>query len=342
MGQAFGESTRDEIAELYDKRLANAIRQAKQYAGRDVTEEQLLAVAGACVGPTRQYDESGLEELEGIARGANQSLEKILAMNGLTDLRDVLGWHGQLDAFGGCSSFVIAADQTADGHTVCGQTWDLATDNMPHVLAVVRKPSNGPSTRCLTTVGCLSLIGQNEHGISVGTTNLRTTDARAGVTYLSIIHRALAQREFTQAVACITDATRSGAHYYYVAGPDDQARAIECTPYQAEVVDVATGHYVHTNHVLEAPNREHEAVTPAESSHARQQRLESLIGARSDWTLEATKSLLADRANGVNAVCRHDTNGISSNGSVLLRPQTRTVWASHGPADIAEWIALES
>lgn len=342
MGQAFGESTRDEIAELYGKRLANAILQAKQYAGRDVTEAQLLAVARACIQPTRDYHPEGFAELEGIARGANQSIEQILAMNGLTDLRDVLGWHGDLDAFGGCSSFVIAGDMTSDKKTLCGQTWDLATDNMPHVLAVIRKPTDGPATRCLTTVGCLSLIGMNEQGIAVGTTNLRTTDARAGVTYLSIIHRALSQKTYADAVSSVTQAERSGAHYYYVAGPEGQAKAIECTPRRAQVVDVATGFYVHTNHILEAGNGEHEANTPSESSQARQRRLEDRIGQEGPWSLETAKDLLADRANGDNAVCRHDTNGISSNGSVLMVAHARTVLASHGPPDTATWVELEA
>ena len=108
IGAAFGEQCRAEIAELYAARLQNAVAQAKQHGGRDVSEDAVLAVARACVEPTRAHHPDGFAELEGIARGANMTVERVLAMNGLTDLRDVLAWGGELEALGGCSSFLVA------------------------------------------------------------------------------------------------------------------------------------------------------------------------------------------------------------------------------------------
>jgi len=343
IGHAFGETCRAEIAEFYGYRVRNALEQAKQHGGRDVSEGLLLAVAKACVEPTRAYHRAGMEELEGIAEGANMTAEQILAMNGLTDLRDVLSWNGELEQFGGCTSFIVTGDQTEDGNVICGQTWDLATDNMPFVLGVHRKPLEGPQTWTLTTVGCLSLIGINEAGVAVGTTNIRTLDARPGVTYLNIIHKVLAGTTLEHGIEAVRGAPRAGGHYYYVCDGEGGAAAIECSAAHAEVVQVREGGYVHANHCLVPAHREVEGNTPAASSHARHDRMETLIGDRAPHnTMVDLQQFLADRENGENAISRTDFNGISSNGAVVMSPQTGVISACHGVPHEARWLDLKA
>ncbi len=343
MGEAFGETCRAEIADLYAARLRNATEQARQFGGREVDEALVLDVARACIEPTAAYDPDGFAELSGIARGANISLEKLLAMNGLTDIRDVLAWNGDIELLGGCSSFVVTGDWTRDGKLLCGQTWDLATDNMPHVIGVHRRPERGPQTWTMTTVGCLSLIGLNEAGIAIGTTNIRTTDARPGVTYLSLIHKALGCTTLEAAAEAIRSADRAGAHLYYLADADGRALALECTPHHVETVEIETGAYVHTNHCLCPEHQAIEGDTPTASSHARQLRLETIIGEdHGNADLEAAKRWLSDRANGVNAISRTDFDGISSNGAVVMRPETGTIEVAHGPPHLARWQDLRA
>jgi isopenicillin-N N-acyltransferase-like protein len=343
MGEAFGESCRAEIAELYAARLRNATTQAMQYGGRVADEATLLAVARACIEPTAAYHPDGFAELQGIARGADMPLEKVLAMNGLTDLRDVLAWGGELETFGGCSAFVVTRDWTRDRKLLCGQTWDLATDNMPYVLGVHRRPEQGPATWTLTTVGCLSLIGLNEAGIAVGTTNIRTTDARPGVTYLSLIHKALSTTTIDDAAAAIQSAARAGAHFYYVADAHGRALALECTPDHVDVTEIEVGAYVHTNHCLCPEHVAIEGDTPSASSHARQHRLERLIaGDCGSADLDAAKRWLADREGGVNAISRTDFDGISSNGAVVMQPETGSIQVAHGPPHLAQWVDLRA
>lgn len=343
IGAAFGESCREQIAELYQRRVENALSQAKEYGGRAISEKTLLSVSRACLPSSEAYDADGLAELRGIARGANLSTEQIFAMNALTDLRDTLAF-GDMATWPvdqECSSFVIHKDRTAEQHTLCGQTWDLATDNMPFVLGVHRKPAGRPETWSLTTVGCLSLIGLNSEGIAVGTTNIRTKDSRLGVGYLQIIHKALGQRSLNDVEHAIVDAPRAGAHYYYAVGEQGRAIAVECTATIARTTQVSSGYYVHCNHILDAEEKTLEASTPMASSLCRQSRMGSLIGeTRRPITVEDTQRFLADHQDGNNAICRHDYAGISSNGSIVIEPETRRAWACHGQACTATWIKL--
>lgn len=343
LGESFGEAARDDIAELYRLRVANALAQAKEYGGRAVDERLLLDLSRACLPYAERFDPEGHAELAGIARGANLSVEQVLAMNGLTDLRDVLAF-GDLSfrpEAEGCSSFLVQRDQTQGGRALLGQTWDLATDNMPFVVAVERRPAGRPRTWSLTTSGCLSLIGLSEAGVAVGTTNLRTTDSRTGVTYLQLIHRALSAPDVGEVERVITTARRAGAHYYYAADAGGRGVAIECTATRAQVTHVERGHHVHCNHVLDEGQRALEAVTPMASSHCRQARMGALLGAeRAPLTPERVMALLADHDGGGNAICRHDFAGISSNGAMVMEPESRSAWIIHGPPCSGRWERL--
>jgi isopenicillin-N N-acyltransferase-like protein len=339
IGRAFGETSRTLIHELYRRRVDNAIAQALKYGGQVVDEAAMLDVAARSLPITRAYDAAGMDELEGLAEGANLSLVQVLAMNGLTDFRDVLSWPAALAESpddGGCTALIAARDATT-GEVLCGQTWDLATDNLPYVCGVVRRPRGLPATRTLTTDGCLSLIGLNDHGIAVGTTNIRTTDARPGVNYLSIIHKALAQTTFEAAVAAITTAHRAGAHFYYVCDAAGRATLLECSARVAHRRDLTSGVAVHANHCLLAENQALEGNRPNSSSLFRQARLEAL-GATRPVTLEAIQAFFADTAGGADAICRDDFDGLNTNGAVVMAPERGLIRMVHGVPTRGTWV----
>ena len=340
MGEAFGESCRAEIAELYALRLENALAQAREYGGRNPREADLLALAKLCRPATQAHHPDGFAELCGIAAGARQSVERVLALGGLTDLRDTLAWGGTLEAAGGCTGFVVQGDASVSGRVLCGQSWDLTTDNAPFVVAVHRKPSDGPETRCVTTVGCLSLMGMNEHGIAVGTTNLRTRDARVGVPYLNLIHRALASRAYADAVSSLASARRAAAHSYTIVGAEGQAVVLECSAAHAHPIRVERGTHVHCNHCLLPEHAASEGDTPRRSSEARYTRMSELLAETETHDLDSLQRLLADTKNGELAICRDDFSGISTNAAIVMDPAERKIRACQGLPSRAEWVEL--
>ena len=353
MGESFGEGERSAIRDLYRIRLDNAVEQAEQYGGQRVTERDIHEIARRCLPVVRAFSPRGYAELWGIARGADLSLERVWAMNALTDLRDVAAyqpahtWASERPAEAeadGCSSVVALGDRTDDGKSVVAQTWDLATTNMPYVRVVVRTPDIGPATVCLTTVGCLSLIGMNAHGIAVGTTNLRAVDARVGVGYLDVIHEALRREHFEEAVAVVESAPRAGAHFYTVSDAEGSAALIECTARRHVTLRPKVGIHVHTNHFLDDELRRVEAQgTPAQSSHRRMAdlrvRLDGGAGG-AGWSVADIQTALADHGSGVLSVCRHDYGGISTNGAVVMKPGARRFHAVHGPPCRSAWVSV--
>jgi len=344
MGEQFGEAVREELREFYQRRVQNALASAREYGKREASEAELLAASRASLDATRGYHPAGMAELEGIARGAGMTVEEVLATNGLTDFRDVLSWpyaDSQLDQFGGCSAFVAAGDMTSDGQALCGQTWDLATDNMPFVLGLYRRPKDGPRTWCLTTVGCLSLIGLNEAGVGVGTTNLRTTDPRPGVVYLSILHKMLEATTLAEAERAVVEAPRAGAHYYFATGPEGGSAVIECSARQAVSQRIDSGFYAHCNHALTPQVQALEPRAPNDSTLKRTARLTSLLErARGGMTVADAKAFMADAENGESAILRDDYSAISTNGAVVMVPEKREIHAVHGLPDRNPWVTF--
>lgn len=330
MGEHFGEIYKEEIAELYELRVANALRDALRFGGRSVSEKDLLSLAADCYGISEAFDPIGTQEQEGIAQGSNLTIPQITALGGLTDFRDVLSWAGPMERDGGCTGIVRAGSEMQ-----LAQTWDLATDNYPYVVYVHRMPDEGPETWSVTTVGCLSLMGMNEFGLALGTTNLRTTDACPGVPYLSVIHRALREKNVSDAVGVIRDAPRAAAHTFLIADQDEGC-VVECTAKMSIVSDLVDGVIVQTNHCQVPEHQKIESTVPNESSYARFKRMSELV------RVEDLREALSDTSNGELAISRHDFDGISTNAAVLMIPATGVISIVHGPPDENPWTDMET
>ena len=339
MGRAFGELCRDDIREFYGIRMKLAILFAREH-GRRLTEEGVLGVCRESVKLTQEFDPEGYEEFCAIGEAAGLSPEQTYSLNGLTDLRDVLAYSELPDGLG-CSSFVVGPDRAAGGQLLLGQTWDLYTSNMKFVMLVHRKPSNAPETLCVTTAGCLSLIGINSEGLAVGNTNLQTTDSRIGVQYLSILHRALRCTELEEAAGIVAGAPRAGAHYYYVGGPDGRAVGLECSATRSARFALDTGTFVHCNHCLDSELAELEVPPSGDSTFCRQTRLSSLMQSyEGEIGIEAVKEMLSDHEGGELAICRHHgADGVSTNACIIMSPGTHEIHACRSQPHEGRWVS---
>lgn len=305
---------------------------------RAITREQILEVAAKCLKPTEEYDPIGYEEFTGIAHGANLTPEQCYVLQGLTDLRDVMALDSAPNGEG-CSSLILGSDRSTTSSIILAQSWDLQTSNMPFVRLVHRRPDNGPQTISLTLTGCLSLIGINEYGIAVGTTNLQTTDARIGVQYLSVLHRALRCTTLLDAVECITQAPRASGHYYYAASPDGQAVGIECSATRHVIYPFNQGCFTHCNHALSEDIARFEAHAPTPSTNHRQKRLTELLrNHTSPISMNDVKQFLSDHDGGPDrCICRHDHDNISTNAAVILSPATLEIYACRSHPHTGQW-----
>jgi isopenicillin-N N-acyltransferase-like protein len=334
MGVQHGRLLKEHIHALAGERYALAVQHAADNGVR-VTREACLRLAHEHLAYHEKYAPAVFEEFEGIANGAQISMEELLMANALTDFRDVL-WQRLPAPAGmpGCTAFGVRRGRTTDGVTYLGQNWDMHATAEPLLYVFRRQPEDGPTALTVSTAGCLSLIGINEVGIAACNNNLQPKDARPGVMYLALIHEALRQTHFGAACRAVTDAYRSSGHNYLLADSDGAIADIETTAEHADEFQPTHPYYVHTNHYLSPRLKPLELDQDLRSSHHRLNRLVTLLEQQPAITgPEHLQRLLSDQDGGPElCICREGTGREDRTCAfAVLIPERRELWMTAGP-----------
>lgn len=346
MGRQHGETLREKIVAFIAQRYEAASGYFAERSGPDLSE--LTAAGKACMAAAERWDPEGTEEHFGTAEGAGVDPIELYAASNMTDVRDVvlLGRAGETDAppdAEGCSSLLLPRELTKDRLVMGAQTWDLNPPDLEFVVAVNRRPKLGPETWSVTCTGCLTLMGMNEHGLAVGTTNIKVRGAAPGVGYLSLLHRAIRCGSYETAAELIETAPRAAAHTYWLA---DETGAVELEVSSDTTVrrELDSKAIVRTNHCVDRAFRSREGEAPNDSSRARYAYLGQRLSheASEKFGVKAIRELFADRSQGLLSVSRfpEDDQGTATNACLIAVPETRELWACRGPSQRGDWVQL--
>ena len=339
MGHAYGEALRAPIRAFVEQR----VRAARVYLyERGIRDDQaLLALGAQCLAALKTWHPDGWSEVLATAEGAGVDAVELYTTGNMTDVRDILVLSGMRAESEGCTTAHAGRERTAGRQVIASQTWDLNPTDLDYVVAVHRRPTSGPATWSITCAGCPSLIGMNEHGVTVGTTNIKTRGSRVGIPYLSLLHRMLACPDRASAEQLLVSAPRAAAHTYWIADAEG-VTDIECTATTHVRRETgAAGALTRTNHCLVDEHRAREGEAASASSQKRLARAGAVLAA-GGVTVDSLKALFADRSDGVDSINRfaEDGQGTSTNACMIAVPATRTLHACRGSSDRGAWIAL--
>jgi isopenicillin-N N-acyltransferase-like protein len=342
MGQAQGEALRDTITRFVRQRQAAARAYLME---RKIPSDAFVATGARCMAIAAKWDPNGHAEHLGIAEAAGVDATLLYATTNMTDIRDVIAYGAGVDDLPaadqeGCSTLLVPASRTTTGNMIAGQTWDLNPQDVAFVVAVHRTPDDGPETWSVTCAGCLSLMGMNEHGLALGTNNIKIRPVRDGVGYLSLLHRTMRCRDRAEAAAVLKAAPRSAAHVYWFADPQG-ADEHECSADESVTRSLDDDPLCRSNHCLSPEHVKREAEEPLSSSYARRARMTTRLDRRG-LDVDAIRSIFASREDGVDSISRwpEDEQGSATNACLITEPATRTVWACAGPAQRGAWQQL--
>ncbi|MEO0325892.1 MAG: C45 family peptidase [Myxococcota bacterium] len=348
LGRGVGEAFRARVRAFVDMRYA-ALASYFADRGHGGESAQVLAVGETSFGLFEAWDPAGHAEQCGIAEGAGVDPLRLFTAANMTDFRDAVllsapsgppmaKVNDPIDQ--GCSSVMVPGSHTSSGEALVGQTWDLNPPDVAFVVAIKREPTEGPATWGVTVTGCLTLMGLNAHGLTVGTTNIKTYGSRPGVGYLSILHRAVRAKTAPEAKAVVAGAPHSGAHTYWIADAREQLEW-EASPNGTFLRETTEGPVWRTNHVLAETHQAIEGERPGESSEARFARLGELLGS-SGQDRGTLTAVFSDRSRGVHSINRYeeDDQGTATNAVFIASPAEAKAWACRGPADRGKWIEL--
>lgn len=350
IGYEHGRAYAREIGELTEERLRLSC-DPFWTGGQQATLEEVLALGDACLAHHAVFAPELMEEMRGMSDATGIGLNELVIMNGFTDFVDIVANPAALAAHrqtavqpgedfdgGGCTAFVVAPAAAGDGRGYLGQTWDMHSSATPYVILLDIQPDHGPALLTFTITGCVGMIGMNEHGVAVGINNLLGADGRAGVHWVYVVRKMLAQRTVEDALAVLQAARLSGAHNYLLLGPDAAGALrgynVEQMASRAWVTPVESL-YAHTNHCLiadmAAVERPRKAVSQ-ESTYARHSQADAYLAPRSGQITVETLMALTRLHDGELSVCAHVQPGydVESSGACIMAPAEGALWALWG------------
>lgn len=249
-----------------------------------------------------------LEEVRGVAEGADLKLELILA----TQLR------GELTQFTdeACTTFVIGPRGTADGTTLIGQTSDMAAEMRDFSYILHLKPNDRPELIMWTFGGQLGYHGLNSHGVAHFANALGGGPSwKFALSHYPLKRKILEQRNMTAVRRLMTDFKVCSNGNYVLSDGAGEILDVELTsdgPYFVE--DDGSGFIAHSNHfVCSAHACQANFDQSLPDSFPRLNRMRELIAAKfGTITVEDLKLILADHDGHPTSICRHPHAGASA------------------------------
>jgi isopenicillin-N N-acyltransferase-like protein len=339
-GRQYGEASRERVHISVD-----AYRDVfAHYAGWDwakVTDEALRYVE-----PVRAFDERYLEEMHGVAEGADVAFDDVLAINTRTEIMfaakaRAAGGQGQTPAE--CTSFAVLPEASGDGHTLIGQNWDWLLHSFDTCVVLEVQQDDRPDFVTVVEAGLLAKTGMNSSGIGL-CANALVSDADRGVPgvpFHLLLRGILDAENLSDALAVLQRGFRSSSANYLVGHRDGIAVDIEGAPGDFSrlfLLFPERGVLAHTNHFL-SPSFDGKDVSlwVMPDSPFRLERIRSQVAAAgAALTIGTFQSALADHANYPSAVCCHpDTrDAVPDQGatvaSILMDLDERRMWLADG------------
>lgn len=333
-GRQQGEGVRSQILRslaLYREIVPKAI---------DMTWEEGLREARKFLPYGEETFPDFVEEIRGIAEGANVSFEEVWTLNCYEGLSE--SWQ----QVWGCTSVAVRDDYTADGHVLLAHNEDWNIADRDNVYLVRAKPDDGPTFVGMNYGPLLVNIGLNAEGIGITIDSAYSTDARVGVPRILCSRAVLNARNIGEAIKACVPKLRGGGYAYLLADPEGEMYCIETSATTHDILYAEEGWLAHTNHYLSPKMQALEEPGPYVGSHVRLNRARRLLQSQlGEVTVESLQALLRDHVNFPDSICMHEDPADPPHErgmtlvSLVMDLTERMIWASPGPPCEGEYAA---
>lgn len=275
-----------------------------------------------------------LEEIRGIAEGAQCDAREIVAINARTEL--MYGITNRPE----CTSIAVSGAASADGHTRVAQNWDWHPSLVGALVLWLVKRDDGPDLLTLTEAGIVGKIGINDAGLAMCINLLRSdSDSGGPAAPMHIILRRVLEKCHTvdEAIALLEKTPRCTSCNHMLADRGGSIADVEATPAGQWVHRPQHGLLTHANHctapVLASRDR---YVRENPETGERDRRMQTLATSHpvSESGLHA---MLADRATAPYSICLHNDADWSfieqgeSIASIIIDVTAGTLDVADGP-----------
>ncbi len=340
-GRLYGEQAADRIG-LSISAYGEVFRKYAGWGWSRVRDEAMRYEA-----PIAAFNASYLEEMRGIAEGADVDLADVVSINVRTEVMFAAKARAAAEAsrpgIGECSAFAVLPGTSADGHTLIGQNWDWLLHCFDTVIVLEVEQETGPDFVTVVEAGLLAKTGMNSSGIGLATNALVTAEdlGDPAVPYHVVLRAILDCETISDALTVMQQRPRSSSANYLVAHRDGIAVNVEAAPGDFSrlfLIFPEGGVLVHTNHFL-SPSFDGKDVSlwVMPDSPFRLERLRETVAAKTDGLdIPTFQRALADHANYPSGVCCHPDQRLGYHeqsatvASVLMDLDDRVTWVADG------------
>ena len=342
-----------ERGRLHGKAAADRLRRgAKMYAESllksGVDWKELERRAEAMVPSIDRFDPAYVEEMRGIAEGANEPFAAVVLMNARTEM--VAAARQQQAAKqvpdqvpDGCTAALALPEASADGTLLHGQNWDWRAECAETGVVLRIRRDDRPDILTFTEAGGLARSGLNSAGIGLTANALecdRDYKRGPGVPLPFIRRKVLESAFLAQAVQTIVSTPKLGSNHMAVS-QINEAFGFECAPDDTFWIAPDRGVYVHANHWIADSARTQVkdtglAETPCSIYRDKRVR-EQLQPMQGKLTLEDFRAAFFDDWGSPWSVCRPprlNVRGVmtATTAMILMRPAEGHLEACPMPA----------
>jgi isopenicillin-N N-acyltransferase-like protein len=339
-GRAFPGQIRDNLA-FYKKWLSESGK---------TTEDRLTEIAAGFRPVLGEHFPLILEEIDGIARGAQLPADDVLLINARTDILAIVEAELAERKIPACTALALHGSRHGRPALTLSQNWDWdpLLAKAPVILRL--RPKVGPAIVTLVEAGMTGKIGFNEHRLGVCLNFLgHVTDGqegRFGVPIHCLLRAVQNCSSMEEAVATVRAAPRCASANFLLARHDDgvpQAFDLEISPDAVATLRSDGSDLVHTNHFLDPELTRGCTSGFGPSTMKRYARAEGLLaelGESEPDPVERAKRVLESRADLPYPISRHHNPDPSSStlAGIIMDLTGNRLILTRGAPHLSEWV----
>jgi len=249
-GVSYGRQARPEIA----IGIGHYTAQAKALG---LDEADLKRVTAAFLPRMEAFAPHHVEEMRGIAVGADVPLHEIVLLNARTEVlklavnpanRERLLATDEPD---GCTGIACEPSATADGQLIHAHNWDWKMESADSSIVVRIRSGDGPDILMFTEAGALGRMGMNSVGTTIAANALDSERdyRRLGVPLALLRRHVLEQRELALSLKSAYATPKSASNNITIGSASGgMVFNLECAPDETFLVAPDRGVVCHANH----------------------------------------------------------------------------------------------
>lgn len=297
IGQQIGESCRGQIR--------NSLENARSLFA-SAYEELQLDWAGAGIQASKyipfaqeRYPQY-VEEMEGMAEGANVDFDDIAVVNAMEAVTsDALHLTK-------CTSVAVNEQRTSDERVLIAHNEDWLPEDEPDVYLVHATPIDEPPFLAMTYGALLPNIGFNAAGIAQCCDSVYPNDSRIGIPRVIVSRAVLGSQVLGDAIRHVLVPHRAAGYNHLLVHESGEMYNVEVSAKQFAILYGEDGYVLHTNFYLD-PQMQAIEDEPEEriGTRLRYYRALRLLKSTPKHSLKSLQGMLRDHVNFPNSICNH-------------------------------------